>query len=238
MASGAGLCRLFLPMARRECTGRAEIPAIPEQLDAPPIRSIVFLPMRDLTPLFFTSDPVDCARGLVGATFVWKNCSGKIVETEAYRSHGDEACHTWFRPSSRLFMERHSPGDAYIYISYGVHWLFNILVKGDPAAQPAGNGFVLIRALEPASGIETMRSRRGISFPDNQLAAGPGRFTQALGISGEDHGFGFLKSKSCRIIPARNPPPIVAGPRIGISKATHLPWRFGIPDSRYLSKKF
>lgn len=128
-------------------------------------------------------------------------------------------------------MDQHHAGDAYVYISYGMHWLFNILVKGQ-----AGNGFVLIRAVEPTSGIEAMRKRRG-PFPDKLLAAGPGRFTKAFGINGDDHGANFLSSKTCRITLAK-PSNVIAGPRIGISKATDLLWRFGNPDSKCLSKSF
>lgn len=108
--------------------------------------------MSALTPKFFKNDPVDCARELIGCRFSWGNCAGRIVETEAYHAIGDEACHTWLRPSSRKFVEEHQPGDAYVYLNYGVHWLFNILIKG-----PGGNGFVLIRAMEPVEGLELMR---------------------------------------------------------------------------------
>lgn len=187
--------------------------------------------MQMLKANFFTADPVECARNLIGATFEWKGCAGKIVETEAYHAEGDEACHTFFRPSARIFVDQHQAGDAYVYINYGMHWLFNILVKG-----PAGNGFVLIRAVEPSVGIETMRERRG-SVHHKLLAAGPGRFTKAFGISGDNHGAEFLSSNTCCIILAKNSN-VIAGPRIGISKATDLLWRFGDPDSQCLSRKF
>lgn len=187
--------------------------------------------MHFLNGSFFTADPVECARNLIGATLEWKGCAGKIVETEAYHAEGDEACHTFSRPSARVFVDQHQAGDAYVYINYGMHWLFNILVKG-----PAGNGFVLIRAVEPRVGIETMRERRGC-VQDKLLAAGPGRFTKAFGINGDDHGANFLSSKTCGITLAKTSKAI-AGPRIGISKATDLPWRFGEPDSKCLSRKF
>jgi DNA-3-methyladenine glycosylase len=153
------------------------------------------------------------------------------VETEAYRALGDEACHTWLRPSSRKFVAEHQAGDAYVYLNYGVHWLFNILIKG-----PHGDGFVLIRALEPLEGHDRMRQRRG-DFPDKLLMAGPGRLTQALGISGDDHGSRFLESGSGALSRGRAAK-IVSGPRIGISKARDLEWRFGDADSNCLSKKF
>ena len=125
---------------------------------------------------FFEQDPVTCARGLIGCHFVWHGCVGRIVETEAYDSVDDPACHTWFRPSTRAFVEVQQAGDTYVYMNYGVHWLFNILVKGGKRS-----GFVLFRALEPVSGIDLMRGRRqGVTDP--LLGAGPGRLTRALGI--------------------------------------------------------
>lgn len=128
-------------------------------------------------------------------------------------------------------MEDQQAGDAYVYLNYGVHWLFNILVKG-----PSGNGFVLIRALEPLEGLEAMRERRG-SFPDKLLTAGPGRLTQALGISGDDHGSRFLEN-GAGTLEVGKATSVISGPRIGISKATELEWRFGDARSKCLSKRF
>ncbi|NBB78729.1 MAG: DNA-3-methyladenine glycosylase [Verrucomicrobia bacterium] len=184
-----------------------------------------------LGPEFFQDDPVDCARSLIGCRFRWGACVGRIVETEAYHAIGDEACHTWLRPSSRRFIEDHEAGDAYVYLNYGVHWLFNILVKGRK-----GNGFVLVRALEPEVGLDAMRQRRG-DFSDRLLAAGPGRLTQALGISGEHHGSRFLEN-GMGSLETGETVRIVSGPRIGISRATELNWRFGDPRSSCLSKRF
>lgn len=187
--------------------------------------------MPSLKPEFFRNDPVDCARGLIGCRLRWRGCAGRIVETEAYRAIGDEACHTWLRPSARRFVEAHQAGDAYVYLNYGVHWLFNILVKG-----LGGDGFVLIRALEPEEGLAAMRQRRG-DFPDKHLMAGPGRLTQAMGISGEDHGSRFLENGAGALNQGKAAT-IVSGPRIGISKATELHWRFGDARSDCLSRKF
>lgn len=187
--------------------------------------------MASITSEFFTRDPVVCSRELIGFHFMWGKCSGRIVETEAYHAIGDEACHTWLRPSARKFVEAHQAGDAYVYLNYGVHWLFNILVKG-----PEGDGFVLLRALEPVEGLDAMRQRRGL-FPDKLLMAGPGRLTQALGISGEHHGSRFLGNGLGAVIEG-DAASVIAGPRIGISKATELHWRFGDAASKCLSKKF
>ena len=187
--------------------------------------------MSILTPDFFSRDPVECARELIGCRFAWKGSGGIIVETEAYNAVGDEACHTFFRPSVREFVSRCAPGDAYVYLNYGVHWMFNIVVKGG-----GHEGFVLLRALEPLEGIEKMRARRG-SVKDSQLASGPGKLTQALGINREDHGTAFLAKKN-QGIHLGEAEAIATGPRIGITKAADLPWRFGLKGSAFMSKPF
>lgn len=187
--------------------------------------------MKALGPAFFRQDPLTCAAGLIGCHLEWHGCVGRIVETEAYDSQDDPACHTWFRPSARDFVEQHPAGVAYVYLNYGVHWLFNILVKG-----PERSGFVLLRALEPVAGLETMRERRA-GVPDATLAAGPGRLTRALGIDGSVHGLAFLEAGGVALRWG-SAPALVAGPRIGISRATELDWRFGDPTSRSLSRRF
>ena len=187
--------------------------------------------MQRLLEDFFEQDPLTCARGLIGCHFRWHGCAGRIVETEAYDSVDDPACHTWFRPSTRAFVEKHHAGDAYVYMNYGVHWLFNILVKGGERS-----GFVLFRAVEAVEGIERMRERRP-GVKDLLLGAGPGRLTKALGIDGSVHGRSFLRSSKCGILAGDSVEPI-AGPRIGISRATHLHWRFGDPASASLSRRF
>lgn len=182
--------------------------------------------MSRLDPSFFERDPVECARDLIGARFFWNGSAGSIVETEAYAAEGDPACHTFFRPSARAFVERHAPGTAYVYLNYGVHWLFNILVKG-----PGGAGFVLLRALEPEEGIDAMMARRGVHRGEG-LCAGPGKLTRALGIDGTSHGREFLDGGATGLI-AGPPREVVACRRIGISRGRELPWRFlarGSPD--------
>lgn len=187
--------------------------------------------MERIEPTFFERSPVACARELIGAHFLWNGCAGRIVETEAYLSVDDPACHTWSRPSARAFVAQHQAGDAYVYLNYGVHWMFNVLVKSDE-----GSGFVLFRALEAVSGIERIRNRRA-GVVDHLMAAGPGKLTRAFGIDGTAHGADFLKVADCGIIRGE-PVEVCTGGRIGISKATELPWRFGDPASRSLSRKF
>ena len=168
---------------------------------------------------FFAQDPLTCARRLIGCRFEWHGCAARIVETEAYESVDDPACPTWFRPSAREFVQRPRPGDAYVYRNYG-----------------GREGFVLFRAVEPLAGIERMRKRRP-GAKDELLGAGPGRLTRALGIDGKAHGASFLRTAKCGIL-LDSPIEPLAGPRIGISRAQELPWRFGHPGSRSLSRRF
>ena len=107
---------------------------------------------------FFKRDPLTCARELIGTELIWGQCSGLVVEVEAYAAIDDEAAHTFTRPSARSFIDRNKAGAAYVYFNYGVHWMLNVLVKGD------ANGFVLIRALEPRRGVELMKRRRGVTI--------------------------------------------------------------------------
>src|SRR5213596_3958407 len=129
---------------------------------------------------FFQRDPLTCARELIGTELVWGDCSGIVVEAEAYAAIDDEAAHTFTRPSARRFIERNKAGAAYVYFNYGVHWMLNVLVKGE------ANGFVLVRALEPRRGVELMKRRRGVNDL-RQLCSGPGKVTQAFAVTGRDH---------------------------------------------------
>jgi len=176
---------------------------------------------RKLSRNFFQREPLICARELIGCTLNWNGCSAVIIETEAYSAVGDEACHTFSRPSAREFVSRHAPGTAYVYFIYGMHWLLNFLVKGGPE-----DGFVLIRALRPQEGLEQMVARCP-GVPKHVLCSGPGRLTKALGIDGKAHGFDiFSKNSSVSIYKPKAHVPVLATPRIGIRKATDLPWRF------------
>jgi len=185
--------------------------------------------MKPLERSFFERDPVLCARELIGCTFGFGSTSGIIVETEAYTAEGDPACHTWKRPSAREFGASHPPGTAYVYLNYGMHWLFNFLVKGGDR-----DGFVLIRALEPVQGISVMKRRRNQAH-DSLLCNGPAKLTQALGISGSHHGGNPLEMSGWTLLLPSIPVPTAVSTRIGISQATDYPWRFLMRGNRCVS---
>jgi DNA-3-methyladenine glycosylase len=176
---------------------------------------------------FFTQSPVECARALVGCELVWGACSGIVVECEAYAAVGDQACHTFTRPSAREFVVRHRAGTAYVYLNYGMHWMLNVLTKGDE------EGFVLIRAIEPRRGLRAMRKRRG-DKTGRALSGGPGRLAAALGVTGSHHGTDFCSSAR-RCFVAGGEVSVVADGRIGISRAQELPWRFSLAENPFVS---
>lgn len=176
---------------------------------------------------FFRRDPVTCARELVGCRLQWGKCAGMIVETEAYDAEGDEACHTFFRPSARAFVAEYDAGAAYVYFNYGVHWMLNVLVKGKR------DGFVLIRALEPEHGVAVMRKARGTGILTN-LCSGPGKLTQAIGVTGRHHGMDLCADPVFGFHAGGNVP-VETSPRIGISRAAALPWRFFVSGSPHVS---
>ena len=178
---------------------------------------------------FFRRDPLTCARELVGAELVWERCTGIIVETEAYFAENDEACHTFSRPTARKFIERNQAGAAYIYFSYGAHWMLNVLVKGKT------NGFVLIRALQPLRGIELMKKRRDVD-DERRLCSGPGKLTEAFAITNRHHEMSLcLDPRHCFACSSGEDVDVVADERIGITRSAHHPWRFTVRYSKYVS---
>jgi DNA-3-methyladenine glycosylase len=184
---------------------------------------------------FFQRDPLTCARELVGCELVWGKCAGIVVETEAYSAVGDEACHTFARPSARAFVAKHRAGAAYVYFNYGMYWLLNVLVKGG-----AEEGFVLIRAIEPTRGLDAMQRRRSANRKSaiqnpKLFCSGPGKLAQALGVTGAHHGTDLCKNPARCFLVRKKSTEVVADIRIGISKAAHLPWRFLLKDSPFVS---
>lgn len=171
-----------------------------------------------------------CARELIGTELVWGRCSGIVIETEAYTATGDEAAHTFTRPSARAFIERNKAGAGYVYFNYGVHWLLNVLVKGGTL-----DGFVLIRALEPRRGISLMRKRRGVE-DERRLCSGPGKLTQALDIAGRHHELDLCRDpRHCFMRGADTDVDPVASRRVGITRSADFLWRFTLRDSPFIS---
>ncbi len=180
---------------------------------------------------FYARDVVSVARELVGCVLRHGQCSGIVVETEAYHV-SEPACHAYVGRTPRTRVLFGPPGRAYVYRSYGIHALLNAV------AEPENVGAaVLIRALEPVGGISLMRARRGLESTED-LCGGPGRLTQALGIGLElndselDGGPIVLERPTGDARSAV----LVAGPRVGITKAVELPWRFCARGSRFVSR--
>ncbi len=155
-----------------------------------------------------------------------------IVETEAYLEFGDEACHAFTRPSTRAFIANNPPGTSYVYLNYGVHWLLNVLVKSN-----TGNGIILLRALEPTSGLKLMRRRRQRQAT-HELCSGPGKLTRALNINGSHHAQSLCCNDKRGFLTGITIPEnaIVSSPRIGISRAVEFPWRFHLRDNPHVSR--
>jgi DNA-3-methyladenine glycosylase len=183
---------------------------------------------RTLASDFFARSVHEVAPELIGATLFVDGVGGRIVEVEAY-DHEDPASHGYRGRTERNASMFGPAGRAYVYRSYGIHWCVNLVCEDEGVASA-----VLVRALEPTHGLGAMRARRGLDEP-RLLCSGPGRLCQALGISREHDGLPLgrppfeLHEREVR-------PEIVAGPRIGISRAAELPWRYGEAGSRFLSR--
>jgi DNA-3-methyladenine glycosylase len=184
-----------------------------------------------LREAFFAREVHEVARDLVGCTLLVGDCGGVIVETESYHRE-DPACHAYVGRTARSRILFGPPAHAYVYLSYGIHSLLNAVAEpdGDAAA-------VLIRALQPTDGIEVMRRRRGRERIE-ELCSGPGKLTEALGVGLELNGASLLEAPFA-LLPRTaewSAVEIVAGPRIGISKAVEYPWRFCAAGSPFVSR--
>ncbi len=155
--------------------------------------------------------------------------SGRIVEAEAYTGPSDAASHTARLKQGRVLTMWGPPGCIYVYRSYGIHPMMNVVCEPEGVA-----GAVLVRALEPCEGLETMAARRGVEDV-RRLCKGPGTLTIALGITLDDHGRDLVTDPELWIEAATERVPVSAGPRIGISKAVDEPWRFFETGSRFVS---
>jgi DNA-3-methyladenine glycosylase len=172
----------------------------------------------------------EVAPDLIGTTLLLDGVGGVIVEVEAY-DHEDPAAHGFGGRTERNASMFGPPGRAYVYRSYGIHWCVNFVCEEEGSASA-----VLIRALEPTHGIEVMRERRGVDDV-RALASGPGKLTQALGITREQDGLP-LDRPPFELLPRLSAPALIRGTRIGITKATEKEWRYGLRDSHYLSRNF
>ena len=177
---------------------------------------------------FFARSVHDVAPAVVGCTLLVDGVGGIVVEVEAYDGE-DPASHGFRGETPRNRSMFGPPGHAYVYRSYGIHWCLNLVCdrEGSPEA-------VLVRALEPTTGLDRMRERRGVEEP-RLLCSGPGRLCQALGITGADDG-APLDRPPFELLSRRADVVVVRGPRIGITRAAEQPWRYGVAGSRYLSR--
>lgn len=186
--------------------------------------------MSALSQVFFQKDAVELAQDLLGCILVHEAnegvTSGTIVETEAY-SQEDAASHSYKGETERTKAMFGPAGHAYIYFTYGMHYCFNV-VSGEVGH---GQG-VLIRALEPVSGVDLMQRRRG---RETDLCNGPAKLVQAMGITKADYGKSLFDS-NLYIKPRQAKPAISQGPRIGITQAVDVPWRFWVTDNPHVSK--
>ena len=177
---------------------------------------------------FFARSVHQVAPDLIGVTLLVDGVGGRIIELEAYDQQ-DPASHGHRGRTPRNAAMFGPPGHAYVYRSYGIHWCLNLVCGGEGVPEA-----VLIRALEPTRGLELQRSRRGVEDV-RQLCSGPGKLCQALGITGEHDGLA-LDVPPFRLETRAEVPEIVTGPRIGITRATDLSWRYGEAGSRFLSR--
>src|SRR6266404_9782150 len=185
---------------------------------------------RPLKRAFFGRSVHEVAPDLIGATLLVNGVGGIIVEVEAYH-HTDPAAHSFRGPTPRNKVMFGPPGVAYVYRSYGIHWCVNFVCEKAGSASA-----VLIRALEPTRGIPAMRRRRGL-HDERSLCSGPGKLTEALGIT-EAHNGLALDAPPIALHARLGPVEVVSGVRIGITKAVELPWRYGLKGSKFLSKPF
>ncbi|HYY03673.1 MAG TPA: DNA-3-methyladenine glycosylase [Gaiellaceae bacterium] len=177
---------------------------------------------------FFARSVHEVAPDLIGMTLLVDGVGGRIVEVEAYDQE-DPASHAFRGRTTRNASMFGPAGHAYVYRSYGVHWCLNLVCGDDGVAEA-----VLVRALEPASNIETMRRRRGVTDL-RALCSGPGKLCQALAITREHDGLP-LDRPPFDLEPREAAPEIATGPRVGITQATELSWRYALKGSTFLSR--
>ncbi len=179
---------------------------------------------------FFDRPPRQVAVDLIGCTLLHQGVGGRIVETEAYE-RDDPACHAYSGPTARNAPLFGPAARVYVYTCYGIHSMFNVVTDADGVAAA-----VLIRALEPTHGLDVMRERRGVRGI-RELCSGPGKLCEALRIGTSATGTRAIDAPfAFQGRPQRESFEVVAGPRIGLTKAVDLPWRYCLRRSRYLSR--
>jgi DNA-3-methyladenine glycosylase len=179
---------------------------------------------------FYGRSVHDVARDLVGCRLFFAGVGGTIVETESYNRE-DPASHSFVGFTDRTSIMFGPPGRAYVYLSYGIHSLLNFVCE--PEGEAAA---VLIRALEPTAGLASMRARRPAARTDLDLCSGPGKLTEALGITLEENADRLDRDPFLLLAPEAELPEVVTSPRVGITKAVEKPWRFSAKGSRYVSR--
>ena len=182
---------------------------------------------KKLDVMFFDRHHLDVARDLIGTYLHWDGVGGMVVETEAYAAVDDPACHISFRPSARAFFESQTPGVVYAYISYGIHWMLNVLTR---------DGIVLIRAIQPKAGIRRIQLRRRTENT-TQLCSGPGKIGQALALGSSDHGSTVLTHRRF-LLPREEqfePSQIMTDVRVGLSVGLDRQWRFLLNGNPHVS---
>jgi DNA-3-methyladenine glycosylase len=221
---------MCLPLAAAMHTRRGNVVRI--------VRAVrVVRPVRVLPHSFYARPTLQVAEDLLGKVLVHRTrqgvASGVIVESEAYIGEDDPACHASFGRTARSEPLFGPPGFAYVYLNYGVHFLFNAVTEAD--GYP---GAVLIRALQPLDGIALMKKRRapdGREIDEHALCRGPGNLTRALGITIQDNRLDLSTSKLTIEDRGLSVGAIATGPRIGIRVAVEKPWRFFVEGHRSVS---
>jgi DNA-3-methyladenine glycosylase len=184
--------------------------------------------LKQLERGFFARSVHEVAPALIGCTLLVDGVGGRIVEVEAYDQH-DPAAHSYRGPTAGNRSMFGPPGHAYVYRSYGVHWCLNLVCEREGLASAA-----LVRALEPTHEIERMRERRGVEDV-RRLCSGPGNVCRALAIN-RDHDGLPLDRPPFTLFEAPDDVELARGPRIGITRAAELPWRYGLAGSKFLSR--
>jgi len=184
--------------------------------------------LTELARDFFARSVHEVAPDLIGVTLLVDGVGGRIVEVEAYDQE-DPASHGFRGPTPRTTAMFGPPGHAYVYRSYGIHWCLNLVCD-----RPGRAEAVLVRALEPTHRLDLMRARRSVQA-ERALCSGPGKLCQALGVTIAHDGLP-LDEPPFELLAREGTPSIATGPRIGITRAAELSWRYGLGGSPYLSR--